>query len=93
MVGRVEVDPVPARGEEDVGTDTSRALLVREVDGVISANTRGGAIRGVGEPGSLPATEAESVSLRACLVDSLPLADHGVTSDHTETLEDGSEPF
>jgi hypothetical protein len=91
VVGRVEVLPVPARREEDVGTDTSRALLVGEVDGVISANTGGRAVRGVGESGSLPATEAEGVSLRTCLVDSLPLADHGVTGDHTETLGEGGD--
>lgn len=87
VIRRVEVLSVPARGEEDVGTDTSRALLVGEVDGVISANTRRRAVRGIGESGSLPAAEAEGISLRACCVDSLPLADHGVTSDHTETLE------
>ena len=44
VIGRVEILSVPARREEDVGTDTSRAFLIREVDGVISANTRGRAV-------------------------------------------------
>lgn len=86
MVRGVEVLAIPARREEDVGTDTSIALLVGEVDCVVATGTGRGAVGGVGEAGSLPATEGKGVSLGAGRVDGLPRTDHGVTSDHAEAL-------
>ena len=66
---------------------TVRVIRLRKAEDVFSTNrvfllT----VRGIGESGGLPATEAEGVSLRTGGVDGLPLADHGVTGDHTEAL-------
>jgi hypothetical protein len=75
VVGRIKVDTVPARGEEDLSTHTIGAVLGRETVG------------GTGAATVIETNEADS--LRGEVVGVVAL--EGVTSKHTETLGEGLE--
>ena len=75
VVGRVEVDTIPARWEEDLGTETVRALLGREAVGV----GRSAAV--------VQADVADSLLGKVVATGS----EGGSTGKHTETLGEGSD--
>lgn len=84
MIRGVKVLSVPAVGEEDVGTNSTSALLLGELDGIVTADTWGRRVGSIGEAGTLPAAESKGECLGLRLVPLFPCAKHGVTSDHTE---------
>jgi len=91
MISRINITTVPARGEEDVGTDTASTGLVGECDGIERSGTGMGPGRIASEVG-IPATMSESISFSAASWGALG-ADHGVSDDHTEALLKMSSSF
>jgi hypothetical protein len=75
VVSRIEVDTIPARGEEDLSAETIGAVLSRET------------IAGAGTATVIEANEADSLRCEVASVVAL----EGVTGKHTEALGEGLE--
>jgi len=75
VVGRVKVDTIPARGEENLGTQAIRADLVGKAAGV----RRGAAV--------VKADIADGLTSKVAATCTL----EGITGEHAETLREGSE--
>jgi hypothetical protein len=73
VVSRIKVDAIPARGEEDLSTETIGAVLSRKTVG------------GAGAAAVVETNEADSLRFEVASVVAL----EGVTSKHTETLGEG----
>jgi hypothetical protein len=90
VVRGVEILSIPARGEEDVGTDSSGTLSGGEGDGVPASGTRV-RVGTVTLEVRAEATEANGTSIDIVGSRGPPCTGHWVTSDHTETLLESSD--
>lgn len=86
VVGGVEIPAIPARREEDVGTDTSSASPLGELNSIERASTRVGVCVVRGEVGT-EATPGNGTSLSAVGIPVGVVTDHRVPDDHTEALK------
>ena len=86
MVGGVKILSIPARREEDIGTDASSASSLGELDGIERASTRV-RVCVVGAEVGTKAAPGNGASSSAVGVPMSVVTDHGVPDDHTEALE------
>lgn len=92
VVWRIKVLSIPARWEEDVGTDTTIALFLGQFDGVIPSSARRRHVRWITEGLTFPASEGQGIGLRAGSVDSgVSSSKHWVTSNHSESLRESGD--